>query len=330
MLSCDQLELEGQLCVRCDTFCISRGEWPILDLTSLRYFVAVAHAGSLRRASTDLHMSEPPLSRRMRRLEDQLGVILFERSAKGLKLTSAGEELSLRAGEILRRVEQAQESTRLAATGGSGQLSIGFTDDFTFGWLPELLARFVDRYPRVSLMTRCGYSPNLARSVMTGDLDLALVALPLPSDLADLAIRPLAPSFLKLVVGRNHRLAKKEHLFLKDIKDETIITGEIDPASGFYSNLMGMFQRAKITPRLLTGIHPADLQVGVALEKDCVTLVTSDSIAPSLGMVLHDIVDADCIINRAAVWREGALSASATRFLELVAMAEPPRPAPHQ
>jgi DNA-binding transcriptional LysR family regulator len=288
----------------------------VLDIGSLRYVAAIAEAGSLRRAAAQLNMSQPPLSRRLQRLEDELGVKLFERSVRGLRLTEAGSELAEHARDIIRRVEEASEDARLAANGGAGHLQIGYSDDYLHGTLPRLLAGFSDCYPRVKLEVSLDYSSALARRVAEGTLSLAFVMLPLPAGLANLAVKPLGRLPVLAILPRDHRLATRTKITLEDLIDETLIVGSLDSTSPLYVQLLGTFQRVSFAPRLIHGIHPAEMQVTLASLGRGVAFATPDSARLDRPDIVALPLEEDCALERAMVWNPDSLRAASRTFLK--------------
>src|SRR5438876_8337493 len=102
----------------------------LMELRHLRYFVAVAEAENVSRAALKLHISQPGISRQIRDLEDEIGFQLFQRTAKSLKLTEAGRVFLAEARAVLQRADEAVKRAR-AATGGSGELHIGYAPSLT-------------------------------------------------------------------------------------------------------------------------------------------------------------------------------------------------------
>ena len=99
-----------------------------MELRHLRYFVAVAEEQNVTRAAARLHVSQPPLSRQIRYLEDELGVALFEHSAKAVRLTEAGRVFLAEAGAVVQRADEAVQTVRAVASGQRGEIHVGYRD----------------------------------------------------------------------------------------------------------------------------------------------------------------------------------------------------------
>jgi DNA-binding transcriptional LysR family regulator len=122
-----------------------------VDSRQLEFFIAVAEELNLGRAAARLHMTQPPLTRRIQRLEKEIGAALFRRYAGGMQLTEAGETLLERAYRIVELSRRAVESTRLARDGRLGHLVVGYYDSAIRDGIPRVIRDFVQRYPDVTV-----------------------------------------------------------------------------------------------------------------------------------------------------------------------------------
>ena len=122
-----------------------------LDPRQLECFIAVAEELNLNRAAVRLHMTQPPLTRRIHRLEQAVGADLFRRTTTGVELTEAGSELLTRAYRIVELSQHALESVALAEAGELGPLRVGYYDPVVVAGVPKLLGEFVDRHPRIDV-----------------------------------------------------------------------------------------------------------------------------------------------------------------------------------
>src|SRR5215208_3528437 len=113
-----------------------------MELRHLRYFVAVAQEENVSRAALKLHVSQPALSRQIRDLEEELGFLLLERSAKAVRLTEAGREFLAGARRVLQTADEAVTAARETALGGEGELHVGYAPSLTAKILPRILRSF--------------------------------------------------------------------------------------------------------------------------------------------------------------------------------------------
>lgn len=123
-----------------------------MEFRHLRYFIAVAEEGHIGRAATRLHISQPPLTRQIQQLEEELDVQLFTRTPRGMELTPAGELLLHEARNIRAVVEQAAERTQRAGQGKLGRLDIGIFGSAILDTIPAMLLTFRSAFPDVKVV----------------------------------------------------------------------------------------------------------------------------------------------------------------------------------
>jgi len=289
-----------------------------LDFNHLRYFIQVAEAGSLRQAADKLNVSQPPLGRKISNLEYELGTKLFERRANGVELTEAGREFLLHARDMVSRLVNAADATSMASMGLMGSLSVGYVDDFLFGILPNALTAFKARHDSVSLRVDMMGAQPIIDKVMRGNLDVGFVPLPLPADASDLAIAQFKPLPLVVVIPRNHPMAESENVSISDFRDETWIWATTVPTSGFYQQVAGLFHRAQISPRIMSGLHPSEMIVHFIAAGQGVGLMTRDSISAGHDdIAMLPLADRNAAIDLAMIWRRGELRNTLRSFLEV-------------
>ena len=124
-----------------------------MELRHLRYFVAVAEEQNVTRAAARLHVSQPPLSRQIRDLEEELGVALFNHGAKAVRLTEAGKMFLAEARAVLQRADEAVKAVKAVASGQRGEIHVGFAPSLTVEILPKALRHFQKSSPGV----RCSF-----------------------------------------------------------------------------------------------------------------------------------------------------------------------------
>ena len=150
-----------------------------LSLKQLRYFQAVAQEGHFGRAALACAVTQPALSVQIKDLEDQLGMALFERSTRQVRLTGFGEDFAKRVRGILRSVDELGDLARAARGGMSGQLRIGVIPTVAPYLLPDVVRILADTYQGVELKIRETLTPRLIDELDAGRLDAAIMALPL-------------------------------------------------------------------------------------------------------------------------------------------------------
>ena len=193
-----------------------------MELRHLRYFIAVADAGSLTVAAEQkLHTSQPSLSRQIRDLEQEVGVQLINRSAHGTELTSAGKAFLDHARTALLQAEAAKEAALRAAHLARPTFALGFLSGSEIGLLPEVGRILRDEFPGIEIRLSSDYSPALAKALMRGRLEAAFMR---PEEyMGDLACRRVRTDPLIFVFPNDHRLASQEAVGPQEIADEIFI-----------------------------------------------------------------------------------------------------------
>ena len=193
-----------------------------MELRHLRYFVAVAEAGSLTFAAEQrLHTAQPSLSRQIRDLEYEVGTTLLVRNARGVDLTDAGRAFLDHARLALAQVEAGVEAARRAAHPGKPVFSVGFLTGQEMDWLPGVMRVLRDQLPNLEITIASQYSPDLAQSLLRGRLDVALMR-PEPG-MPDLEYQLIIQEPLMVAMPSDHRLARQDRVALQDLAGETFI-----------------------------------------------------------------------------------------------------------
>src|SRR5947208_15002033 len=147
-----------------------------MELRSLGYFVRIAELGSITRAAAHLRLAQPALTRHVQRLEEELGVALFTRANRGVRLTEAGQKLLENAERILREVERTGDEIRAQDAHPSGRIIFGITPTLCPVLVPELSADMRREYPRVELKAVHAGMVRLEEFVIDGRVDIALLS----------------------------------------------------------------------------------------------------------------------------------------------------------
>ena len=229
-----------------------------LDTHALTLFCAVARCLNFRQAAQQLHMTQPPLSRAIKTLEDKLGTRLFERDTQGVALTDAGASLLPQALRILALLDQAERS--LARHSAAPQLRLGLTTSVEAGLFRPWLAQLETHLPATTLRLQSAPSPSLITAVRKGKLDAALVAL--PATTFELAVHPLLRQPMMVALPSGHALARKRRLRLADLQGLPVYWFERARQPGFFDHSPQVYARHGYDPVFLR--EPPDHHVRLA------------------------------------------------------------------
>ena len=194
-----------------------------MELRHLRYFIAVAEAGSLTEAAERrLHTSQPSLSRQIRDLEHEVGAELLSRSVRGVELTAAGKAFADHARMALMHADAATETARRAAGPARQTFAIGFQTGHEMNWLPRAMHVLRHELTNIQVTISSDYSPNLAEALARGRLDLAFLR---AEPGYDLAYHVVDREPLIVLMPSDHRLAAREAVRPQDLLGEIFIGG---------------------------------------------------------------------------------------------------------
>jgi DNA-binding transcriptional LysR family regulator len=195
-----------------------------MELRHLRYFVAVAEEQNVTRAAVRLHVSQPTLSRQIRDLEDQLGIALFDRGAKTVRLTEAGRVFLTEARMTLQGVEDAVQMAKAVAGGKRGQIHVGYAPSLTVELLPRALRYFRESNPGVRVQLHDLSTREILLGLREGKLQVALLVQVSPKALAGLVFEELECQPVCVAFHRAHPLARARRVGLEQVAREHLIT----------------------------------------------------------------------------------------------------------
>jgi LysR family transcriptional regulator, hca operon transcriptional activator len=232
-----------------------------MELRHLRYFVAVAEAGSLTvAAARRLHTSQPSLSRQIRDLEDEVGAQLLTRRARGIELTPAGRVFLDHARSVLSQVEAAGQAARRIAHPAKPCFVMGFLTGHELTWMPEAIKILRDELPNVDVMISSQYSPLLADSLSNGKIDAAFLRR--EKGMPELAFRLLVKEPLMVILPTDHHLAALKAISPGDLVGETFVIVS-DTAPVLRAVIDNYLKRSGIN---ITPAHEADhVTMGISL-----------------------------------------------------------------
>ncbi|HXN98456.1 MAG TPA: LysR family transcriptional regulator, partial [Candidatus Acidoferrales bacterium] len=192
------------------------------ELRHLRYFVAVAEAGSLTvAAARRLHTSQPSLSRQIRDLEQEVGAQLLTRRARGIELTPAGRAFLEHARSVLSQVEAAIQAARRVTHPAKPCFSMGFLTGHELTWMPQALRILREELPNIDVMISSQYSPALADGLSRGKIDAAFLRR--EQGASDLAFRLLVKEPLMVILPSDHELAALKAISPRDLVGEPFV-----------------------------------------------------------------------------------------------------------
>lgn len=210
-----------------------------MDLRQLRYFVTVAQTRNITRASELLHISQPPLSRQIQLLEEELGVTLLLRNSRPLRLTDAGRLFYEQATQILLRVEQMKNATRKVALNQRQSLSIGFVASTLYGGLPNLVRKLRQRFTDLDIQLLELTSMQQIEALKNGKIDIGFGRI----RSNNLAVERFILHEERLVVAMapNSPLAHtSEPISIQELVNQTLLLYPKEPRPSFADQILGL------------------------------------------------------------------------------------------
>jgi DNA-binding transcriptional LysR family regulator len=183
-----------------------------MELRHLRYFVAVAEEENVTHAAARLHVSQPPLTRQIHELEEEVGVAFFERTGRSIRLTEAGFIFLQEARAILERVESARALARAAASGRGIEVHVGYAPSPARTLLPAFRRRLRELLPAARLTLHDQASPEMLDGLRSRTLHAALMMQPSAAAARGLVFTPLVRQPLGVLVPRANPLARRRHV----------------------------------------------------------------------------------------------------------------------
>ena len=245
-----------------------------MELDQLRYFLQVAERGNFTRAAEDLIISQPALSRSIQKLEEELGQPVFERKTRSVSLTEAGVLLQSRARQILTILEDTK--AEITDDGQSGRVRVGAIPTIAPYFLPDLLRQFSSEYPNASLIVQENTTDALLKSCTQGEIDLAILALPVPARYLD--VEELFEEELLLVLPPEHPLTKKDKIRLSDVEPLPFVL--LDEAHCLSENIVSFCRQRSFQPVAVERTSQ------LTMVQELVSLAHGVSMIPSMARVL--------------------------------------------
>ncbi|WAH36182.1 LysR family transcriptional regulator [Alicyclobacillus dauci] len=192
-----------------------------MDLRQLHYFLAVANHLSFSKASQALHVSQPTLSKMVKNLEDELGLVLIDRSTRRMQLTDAGTVVQSHAETVFRSLHDLNTALSDVTHMRRGSIKLGLPPVIGASFFPRIIAEFHRLHPQVRIQLVEEGGKMVESSLLTGSIDVGVVVLPVEDDM--FKVVPLVERELKLVVHVSHRFSQADEVPLGALQGESFI-----------------------------------------------------------------------------------------------------------
>ena len=222
-----------------------------MELRHIRYFVAVAETLNMRQAAARLHLSQPPLTRQIHDLEEEVGTKLFVRSKKGMHLTESGQTFLREARSILSQSQRAVRLARAASRGEAGHLDIAYSVGIFDSILLSAIRRFRQQFPMVELGIRQHLHHQQVQELINRRIDLGYVVIRFPELESDLVFECVRKSAFLVALPPQHPFAKRRRLALAELAGEEFISIQ-RYAPAYHTWFVNLCRAAGFTPQIAT------------------------------------------------------------------------------
>lgn len=288
-----------------------------MEIRQIRYFIAIAEAEHFGRASRILHIAQPALSRQMQLLEADLGVTLFERLPRGVRLTPTGRVFLDHARDIIAQLARAVTAARAAEAGMGGQLRVGLIEVAAWqGQLSETLRQFRRDYPQVELALSALSSLAQIEAIRAGALDAGFLYNP-PNDPA-LEVLSLGHHRMILALPATHDLQKTPIRRLADLEGQDMIGFRREASPRLADDLSAALHQAGVTPRrVVEAESEADILALVNAEIGMAFVNENQRHRPPPRVLFTALPDLDVRLQLALVWHRDLASPARDRLAAL-------------
>jgi DNA-binding transcriptional LysR family regulator len=286
----------------------------MVELRHLRYFIAVAEELNFSRAAERMHMAQPPLSAAIRQLERDLGVDLFVRTTREVKLTDAGHAFLQGARRTLADAERAAEDAKRAAAGELGHLRIAFSWSTRFQTLPALGRAFRASHPDVEILAQEMWNARMPAAFANGSIDIAVSLC--PEIAAELELAPIRKERLVALLPATHPLACEDEIPLSSLADEDFIVFPREIAPRLHDAFVSIYRRGGFEPRIRNESFHTGWDLGVLTEIPAAALAPQ-TVAGGLpeGIVAVALSEPTDSLETCLVWRSDDSSPAVAGFV---------------
>lgn len=273
-----------------------------IEFNQLRCFVTVAEELHFGRAAERLHMTQPPLTRHIQLLEHALGVALFERTSRSVRLTAAGRVFLTDARRLLNFAEQAAQSARQFGTGEAGKVTIGFTAVSGYELIPSLIARASEQLPGITLLLKEMVSVGQFAALDAGTIDLGFVR-PLNTP-SSLEFRLIAREPLLVALPERHPLLAHDKVALAELHRQRFIMYSPDEGKYFYDMINALLQGPRVVPHHVQHISQTHSIVGLVRAGLGIAIVPASARHFNVqGVAFRELADASAFADLYMAWR---------------------------
>jgi DNA-binding transcriptional LysR family regulator len=272
-----------------------------MELRHLRYFVVVAEELHFTKAAQRLGMSQPPLSQRIRELERELGISLFDRSHRDVRLTEPGALLLEHARRVLQEADAIHDAMRRIRPGSAGVVRAGIPPDSDPALVRQIIRAFADKAPGVQLDLRELTTSEQIPALRQGDLDVGVIRR--PADIVGLAVGAQFSQRMGLIVASDHPLSRLPRVHLRELSGSALVTFPREMAPEVYDQILQICRDNGYLPALIRHARNPQFVQGLVLAGHGVHFNQRPRQALARGLIWLPIVGNPLAWSTSVAWR---------------------------
>jgi LysR family transcriptional regulator, cyn operon transcriptional activator len=286
-----------------------------MEIRQLRYFLDIAQTEHLTLSAQNLFLTQSTLSHGLRQLEDELGVKLFDRVGRGLKLSQAGTLFRTYVGRALQEIEAGRMALTEMAGLQSGTLTVGVIPTFLNTLVPATVAAFSAAYPKVRVIVRDLRADPIEELLIAGELDVGIAFH--PTEREEIEAEPLFEERMLLVVGLSHPLARRKTLALKALAEVPLAL--LTRSFATRRLIDDAFRVAHVTPTIRVEMESVESLLAVCRSGVLASILPERAAEQASDVRRIFLVSPQPVRRAGVLWRKGASrSAAAQEFVALL------------
>jgi len=220
-----------------------------METRLLKYFSVLAEELHFGKAAKKLHISQPPLSRQIKGLEEELGVRLFNRTKRNVQLTAYGKYLKDESYKLFNQIDVMKNHLELMKNGAVGQVKIGYVGDFMHSIFPDILSKLKQEYPKIDTTLLESDTESQISALRIGLIDIGFVRTPIEAK--DIIINPIYKETFSLILSKSHPLSSRKKIPLKELADEPYIGFSPKCPPPLSRSVMSICNKAGFSPKVI-------------------------------------------------------------------------------
>lgn len=285
-----------------------------MELRHLRYCLALAEVQNFTRAAQRVHVTQSTLSHQIRQLEDELGIDLFHRHGKRVTITESGRAFVDQMTPLIESIDAAVAGLKSVPEELTGELRIAATHSFNVQLIPQCLAEFMLRFPRVKLVVEELSGDRIAAGLETGDLDLGVAYRPAVP--RGLWFEPLFNEELSLIVAPNHPLAGRKRLRMVELNGVSLAL--LTPNFSTRQLLDECFMAAGAKPLVVAELNAISPMVELVRRTGLASIISAQALAGEPGLVAVALESPTPVRTPGLLWNKTTMNREATRQMAAI------------